>query len=70
MGFISARKASGLSQVVVAEQLGVTDAAVSMWETGKTKPRTSLLTKIAALYCCSVDDLLSPDCCDQEHSTT
>jgi len=65
MGFLSARTKMGLSQAKVAEIMQVSDAAVSMWETGKTRPRASLLVKLAGLYCCSVDDLLndnpSPD---------
>ena len=63
MSFLSARIASGLSQAAVAEELNVTDAAVSMWETGKTKPRASILPKVAALYGCSIDFLLSESDC-------
>ncbi len=61
MGFLSARKKRGLSQAEVAVELGVSDASVSMWETGKTMPRASLLVKLANLYNCSVDDLLKQD---------
>jgi transcriptional regulator with XRE-family HTH domain len=39
-------------------EMGVTDAAVYMWETGVTRPRTSILVKLARLYHCSVDELL------------
>lgn len=59
MSFSSARIKTGLSQAAVAERMGVTDAAVSMWETGKTRPRASLLVKLAGLYCCTVDELLA-----------
>ena len=59
MSFLSARTRKGLSQATVAESMGVTDAAVSMWETGKTSPRASLLVKLADLYCCTVDELLA-----------
>lgn len=59
MSFLSARTKVGYSQAKVAEYMGVTDAAVSMWETGKTQPRAALLVKLASLYCCTVDDLLS-----------
>lgn len=58
MSFLSARTKAGLSQVETAKAIRVSDAAVSMWETGKTKPRAALLPKIAALYGCTVDDLL------------
>ena len=58
MAFAEQRRKMGLTQVEVAQQLGVTGAAVSMWESGKTLPRLSLLPKIAALYGCTVDELL------------
>lgn len=70
MGFLSARTAAGLSQAKVSEKIGVSDAAVSMWETGKTKPRAVLLPKIAALYGCSIDDLLEPNSVEQDQDTT
>ena len=53
MSFLSARTKTGYSQAKVAKDMGVSDAAVSMWETGKTRPRASLLVKLAGLYCCS-----------------
>lgn len=59
MSFLSARTKAGLSQAVVAKEMQVSDAAVSMWETGKTRPRAGLLLKLAGLYCCTVDELLS-----------
>lgn len=59
MSFLSARKKAGLSQAAVAKELDVSDAAVCMWETGKTHPRTALLPKIAKLFGCTIDDLLN-----------
>lgn len=64
MSFCSARKKAGLSQADVGAMLGVASAAVCQWETGKTMPRSSLLPKIAKIYGCTVDDLLS----DEEES--
>lgn len=58
MSFLAARMRAGLSQQKVAAAMGVTDAAVSMWESGKTHPRAALLTKLASLYDCTVDELL------------
>lgn len=58
MGFLSARENSGFTQKEVAEKIGVDQSAVSLWETGKTAPRASILVKLACLYRCSVDDLL------------
>ncbi len=60
MSFLSARRNAGLSRAVVAEKLGVTTVSVCQWETGKTLPRTALLRDMAALYGCSVDELLAP----------
>lgn len=55
------RTKAGLSQRAVAQELGITDAAVSLWETGKTLPRATFLLKLAALYGCTVDELLRED---------
>lgn len=59
MSFLTARENANMTQAEVAKHMGVTDAAVSMWETGKTAPRAALLPKIAALYGCTIDALLS-----------
>lgn len=61
MGFLNARTKAGLSQEKAATELGVTGAAVSLWENGKTQPRAALLVKIAALYGCTIDELLESD---------
>ena len=58
MSFVAARKKAGLSQDEVAKALGVSGPAVSMWETGKTVPRTPMLKKLANLYGCTTDELL------------
>lgn len=58
MGFRQARIKADLSVREVMAAIGVTDAAVYMWETGTTKPRVSILVKLAELYHCSVDELL------------
>lgn len=58
MSFASARQNAGLTQAGVAKELGVTDSAVCQWETGKTVPRLPMLQRLAALYGCSVDELL------------
>ena len=61
MSFLSARKKAGLSQAVVADKLGIKPASVSQWETGKTAPNTDKLLEIAALYGCTVEELLRPE---------
>ena len=59
MSFLSARRNAGLTQAAAADHLGVSAVSVCQWETGKTLPRGALLPKIAALYGCSTDELLS-----------
>lgn len=61
MGFHDARKKAGLTQDEVAKVLGVTPASVSMWETGRMMPRAYLLPKIATLYGCTIEELMTPD---------
>ena len=49
------------TQREVTKALGVQSAAVSKWENGLSKPRTSMLPAIAKLYGCTVDELLDDD---------
>ncbi len=66
MSFLSARTRAGYSQRRVAKEIGISDAAVSMWETSKTRPRAALLPQLAKLYGCTVDELLSEASTDQD----
>lgn len=52
------RKEKGLTQSEVAEKLGVTNKAVSKWETGETFPETAQLLPLAGLFGVTVDELL------------
>lgn len=52
------RRQAGYSQAELAQLLGVTNKAVSKWETGAAKPGTNILRKLAAVYNVSVDELL------------
>ena len=52
------RRAAGLSQEQLAEQLGVTRQAVSKWETGEGKPDIDNLLPLAKLLGTTVDYLL------------
>lgn len=58
MSFAAARKKAGLNQVDAAKALGVTQGAISMWENGRTKPRSAQIVEIAKLYGVTVDELL------------
>lgn len=53
------RKEKNISQEYVAEQLEVSRQAVSKWETGKSVPSMANLKKLAELYSCDIDELLS-----------
>lgn len=61
MSFANARRQSKMSQAEVAKKIGVDQSTVCLWETGKTKPRASILPIIAALYGVTIDELLSDD---------
>jgi len=47
------------SQTELAKMLGVTNKAVSKWETGKSKPTTNVIRKLAALFRIDINELLS-----------
>ena len=55
----SLREAKGLTQSQLAEQIGVSDKAVSKWETGKGLPDLSLLEPLGQALGVSVLELLS-----------
>lgn len=51
------RRELGLTQEALANQLGVTNQAVSKWESDQTCPDISLLPKIADLFGVTIDQL-------------
>ena len=55
------RKAKKLSQVELAELLGVTKQSVSNWENDNIQPTVEMLIKIAEALCVSTDFLLGRD---------
>lgn len=58
--FISAcRKEKGLTQARLGELLGVTDRAVSKWETGKSMPDSSIMLALCGLLDITVNELLT-----------
>lgn len=52
------RLTKGISQKEIAEYLGITVAAYSLYERGNREPKIAILRKIAEYYNVSVDDLL------------
>lgn len=51
------RKKAKLTQEEVAKQLGITRAAYTLYETGKTQPSLETAKKLADLYKVSLDYL-------------
>ena len=52
------RKLHQVSQVELAQGIGVTQGAVSHWELGAAKPTLENLIAIAKFFGCKVDDLI------------
>lgn len=52
------RKKRNLTQAGIAEMLGITDRAVSKWETGKSLPDSSVMLELCGILGISVNDLL------------
>lgn len=48
----------GISQKEIAEYLGITVAAYSLYERGNREPNITMLRKIAEYYNVSIDDIL------------
>ncbi len=55
----SCRKEQGMTQAVLAEKLGISDRAVSKWETGKSMPDTGIMQELCELLDINVNELLS-----------
>lgn len=53
------RKNVNLTQMQLAERLGITDRAVSKWETGKTMPDSSAMLELCGILKITVNDLLN-----------
>lgn len=63
----SLRKERGLTQKQLAQQLFISDKAVSKWETGVSIPDTALLIPIAELFGITVTELLMCQRMEPEH---
>jgi transcriptional regulator with XRE-family HTH domain len=61
------RKAAGLTQAQLAEQLNITDRAVSKWERGKALPDSSIMLALCGMLGITVNDLLSGEVVTVEH---
>lgn len=56
---VALRKEKGLTQLAVAERLGVSRQAISRWESGMALPSTDNLKCLGALYGVPVDYLIN-----------
>lgn len=53
------RIGKGLTQGELGELLGVSQAAIAMWEKGARQLKADTLLKLAAIFGCTVDELLA-----------
>lgn len=63
----SCRKENNLTQMQLADKLGITDRAVSKWETGKAMPDSSIMLLLCDILGISVNDLLSGEVVGMEN---
>ena len=62
------RKKTNLTQMQLAEKLGITDKAISKWERGIAMPDTSIMLALCDILCISVNELLSGEKINMENS--
>ena len=53
------RKEQGLTQAQLAEKIGVSDRAVSKWETGRSMPDSSIMLEVCDAIGINVNELLN-----------
>ena len=62
------RKKANLTQMQLAEKLGITDKAVSKWERGVAMPDTSIMLALCDILGISVNELLSGEKINMENN--
>ena len=62
------RKKVNLTQMQLAEKLGITDKAVSKWERGMAMPDTLIMLELCDILCISVNELLSGEKISMENN--
>ena len=62
----SCRKEKGLTQAVLAEELGITNRAVSKWETGRSLPDASIMQELCELLGITVSELFCGERLEQD----
>ncbi len=61
------RKAKGWTQNQLAEKLGITDKAISKWETGRSMPDLSLFVPLCTLLDITLNELFAGECIAEEN---
>ncbi|MBQ9731342.1 MAG: helix-turn-helix domain-containing protein [Bacilli bacterium] len=62
------RKQKQLTQLQLADKLGITDKAISKWERGIAMPDTSIMLELCDILCISVNELLSGERINMENN--
>ena len=62
------RKQKNLTQMQLAEKLGITDKAISKWERGITMPDSSIMLELCDILGISVNELLSGEKISMENN--
>jgi len=62
------RREKGLTQARLAEQLNITDRAVSKWETGKSMPDSAIMLELCGILGVTVNELLSGEKVNMENA--
>jgi DNA-binding XRE family transcriptional regulator len=55
------RKTANVSQKQIADSLGITQAALSLWEHGRTTPRSNMIPALLEILNISIEDLYGED---------
>ena len=63
------RKKANLTQMQLAEKLGITDKAISKWERGMAMPDSSIMLELCGILGISVNELLSGEKINMEDSS-
>lgn len=51
------RERAGITQKKLADEMGIVQSTVAMWESGENVPRADKLPDLARILGCTVDDL-------------
>ena len=58
--FMRIRK--GITQVDLAERIGISQATITQWETDRSSPMHENIVKLARIFKCSIDELYDYEC--------